>query len=238
MSFLAMDEPRHGRMRRLVRKGFTPRRVLDLEPRVRAITDEHLAPALEQWRVRLHRGRCRQGPDGRRLGAARRPRPPTAPSCVASPMSSCIARTASSTYPPAAATASIDLAVYYLDLIAERRRAPRDDLTSALLDVELDGERLTDDELGGVPVPDGRRGQRDDDEAARPLLVLGLAQPRAAREAACATAPRCRPGSRRRCATTPRARCSPAPRRPTSRCTAESIPAGARVLAAGRRRQP
>jgi cytochrome P450 len=50
--------------------------------------------------------------------------------------------------PPAAASASIDLAVYYLDLIAKRRREPRDDLTSALLDVEIDGERLTDEELG------------------------------------------------------------------------------------------
>ena len=35
MSFLAMDPPRHGRMRGLVSRGFTPRRVAELEPRIR-----------------------------------------------------------------------------------------------------------------------------------------------------------------------------------------------------------
>jgi cytochrome P450 len=48
MSFLAMDPPRHGRMRGLVSRGFTPRRVVDLEPRIRALTIEHLEPALER----------------------------------------------------------------------------------------------------------------------------------------------------------------------------------------------
>ena len=46
MSFLAMDDPRHFRMRSLVTKGFTPRRVLQLEERVREITREHLRVAL------------------------------------------------------------------------------------------------------------------------------------------------------------------------------------------------
>jgi cytochrome P450 len=49
---------------------------------------------------------------------------------------------------PAAATqASLDLAVYYLDLIAARRKASGDDLTSALLEAEIDGARLTDEEV-------------------------------------------------------------------------------------------
>jgi cytochrome P450 len=46
MSFLAMDDPRHFRMRQLVSKGFTPRRVRELEGRVREITREHLDAAL------------------------------------------------------------------------------------------------------------------------------------------------------------------------------------------------
>ena len=37
MSFLAMDPPRHTRMRALVSRGFTARRVLGLEPRIREI---------------------------------------------------------------------------------------------------------------------------------------------------------------------------------------------------------
>ena len=34
MSFLAMDDPAHLRLRTLVSKGFTPRRIRELEPRV------------------------------------------------------------------------------------------------------------------------------------------------------------------------------------------------------------
>ena len=47
MSFLAMDPPMHGRMRGLVSKGFTPRRVLDLEPGIRRIT-RHYLDAIEE----------------------------------------------------------------------------------------------------------------------------------------------------------------------------------------------
>ena len=48
MSFLAMDPPRHTRMRSLVSRGFTPRRVAELEPRIRQIAVSHLVPALEK----------------------------------------------------------------------------------------------------------------------------------------------------------------------------------------------
>ncbi|HEY3143593.1 MAG TPA: cytochrome P450, partial [Acidimicrobiales bacterium] len=37
MSFLAMDSPRHGHMRALVSRGFTPRRVSDMEDRIRVL---------------------------------------------------------------------------------------------------------------------------------------------------------------------------------------------------------
>ena len=42
MSFLAMDPPRQTRLRTLVSSGFTPRRVAELEPRIREITDRYL----------------------------------------------------------------------------------------------------------------------------------------------------------------------------------------------------
>jgi cytochrome P450 len=42
MSFLAMDPPRHDRLRALVSSGFTPRRVQALEPRVRALAEGYL----------------------------------------------------------------------------------------------------------------------------------------------------------------------------------------------------
>ncbi len=147
MSFLAMDEPRHGRMRRLVSRGFTPRRVADLEPRVRAITDAHLAPALERGSFDFIDDLAAKVPMdvvSELLGV------PESDRAELRRLADVVVHRDDGVFdvPPAAAAASLDLAVYYLDMIAERRRAPRDDLTSALLEVEIDGERLTDDEIG------------------------------------------------------------------------------------------
>ena len=42
LSILGMDPPRHDRIRALVSKGFTPRRVADLEPSIRALAVRYL----------------------------------------------------------------------------------------------------------------------------------------------------------------------------------------------------
>src|ERR1700709_128926 len=47
MSFLAMDDPAHLRLRTLVSKGFTPRRIRELEARVTEIAVAHLDAALQ-----------------------------------------------------------------------------------------------------------------------------------------------------------------------------------------------
>ena len=47
MSFLALDDPGHLRLRTLVSKGFTPRRIRDLEGRVTEIAVQHLDAALQ-----------------------------------------------------------------------------------------------------------------------------------------------------------------------------------------------
>jgi cytochrome P450 len=49
--------------------------------------------------------------------------------------------------PPAAVEASINLIVYYQEMVAERRKKPTDDLTTALLEAEIDGDRLTDEDV-------------------------------------------------------------------------------------------
>ena len=51
--------------------------------------------------------------------------------------------------PPEAIEASLNLIVYYQEMVAERRKKLTDDLTSALLEAEIDGDRLTDDEVLG-----------------------------------------------------------------------------------------
>jgi cytochrome P450 len=49
--------------------------------------------------------------------------------------------------PESAMQASFDLMAYYTDLIARFRKHPGDDLTSALLAAEIDGDRLADEEI-------------------------------------------------------------------------------------------
>jgi cytochrome P450 len=148
MSFLAMDEPRHGHMRRLVSKGFTPRRVMDLEPRVRAITDAHLAPAIEAGSfdfIEDVAGKVPMDVVSELLGV------PIADRAEVRRLADVLVHREDGVFdvPPAAAAAAMDLAVYYFELIAERRRAAQDDLISALLEVEIDGERLSDEDLAG-----------------------------------------------------------------------------------------
>ena len=48
MSFLAMDHPRHLRLRTLVSRVFTPRRIRELEPRVAQLSRHHFDAALPQ----------------------------------------------------------------------------------------------------------------------------------------------------------------------------------------------
>jgi cytochrome P450 len=49
--------------------------------------------------------------------------------------------------PKSALVAAMDLLVYYADMVKQRRRTPHDDLTSALLEAEVEGDRLGDDEI-------------------------------------------------------------------------------------------
>jgi cytochrome P450 len=148
MSFLAMDPPRHGRMRGLVSRGFTPRRVVDLEPRIRALTLQHLEPALEQRSFDLiadFAGKLPMDVISELVG-------------VPAPDRDEVRRLADLVVhreqgvldvPPAGAAAALELVVYYTDLVADRRRRPTEDLTSVLLAAEVDGDRLTDEEVVG-----------------------------------------------------------------------------------------
>jgi cytochrome P450 len=148
MSFLAMDEPRHGRMRALVSRGFTPRRVAMLEGRIREMTADHLGPALEQGSfdfIEDLAGKVPMDVISELLGV------PEADRAELRRLADVVVHREEGVLdvPQAAAEASLELVTYYLDLVADRRRVRRDDLTSVLLDVEIDGERLTEEELVG-----------------------------------------------------------------------------------------
>ena len=146
MSFLAMDPPDHGRMRGLVSRGFTPRRVMDMEDRIRTLTVAHLDECLERGSfdfVADLAGKLPMDVISEMLGVpvADRVRLRTASDLL-------VHREEGVTdVPQAGVEAAFELAVYYADLIAERRANPQDDLVSALCQVETDGDRLSDDEI-------------------------------------------------------------------------------------------
>jgi cytochrome P450 len=148
MSFLAMDPPQHGRMRGLVSRGFTPRRVAQMEDRIRQLTIEHLEPALEGGSfdfVADLAGKVPMDVISEMLGV------PVADRAELRRLSDLLIHREEGVtdVPPAGVAAALDLVVYYAELIAERRANPGDDLVSALCAAEVEGDRLTDDEITG-----------------------------------------------------------------------------------------
>lgn len=148
MSFLAMDAPEHPRMRGLVSRGFTPRRVAGMEDHIRSITVRHLDAALSAGSfdfVADLAGRVPMDVISELLGV------PEADRALLRQQSDLLIHREEGVtdVPPAGVEAAFALVVYYADLIADRRAHPGDDLISALCSAEVDGDRLTDDEITG-----------------------------------------------------------------------------------------
>ncbi|KKF02851.1 cytochrome P450 [Mycolicibacterium obuense] len=152
MSFLAMDDPAHLRLRTLVSKGFTPRRIRELEPRVTEIAVRHLDTMLEKAAggeavdyVDEFAGKLPMDVISELMGVPEADR-----TQVRAWADGVMHRDEGVTdVPPAAVEASLNLIVYYQGMVAERRKTLTDDLTSALLEAEINGDRLTDDEILG-----------------------------------------------------------------------------------------
>lgn len=148
MSFLALDPPRHTRMRALVSRGFTPRRVRALEPAIRSLTRRYLTAAVTRTSfdfVADFAGLLPMDVISDLIGV------PEADRAEVRRLADTVVHREDGVLdvPRAGIEAALTLAGYYADMIAQRRRSPRDDLTSALLDAEIDGDRLSDDEVIG-----------------------------------------------------------------------------------------
>ena len=143
----SLDPPRHDRLRSLVSLAFTPSRVRAMEPRVRAIARELLDGFADAGRADLVAEYARHIPSrviGEMIGIPAE-RILTflrwTEAMVALPEGKSQAENIQS---PAAS-----IYAEFGALLAERRRARRDDLMSALVDAELDGRKLTQQELLG-----------------------------------------------------------------------------------------
>jgi len=146
MSFLAMDDPGHLRLRTLVSRGFTPRRVRELEARVLELTNTHLDTALQGDSfdfIADFAGKLPMDVISDLVGV-----PPTDREQVRALADKVVHRPDGVNDVPASAIeASMTMLAYYADMVAQRRRKPAEDLTSALLQAEVDGDSLADEEI-------------------------------------------------------------------------------------------
>lgn len=146
MSFLGMDPPRQQRLRKLVSKGFTPRRVTELTPQIERLTDLYLTRCLEQesfdW-IADFAGRLPMDVISEMMGV------PEADRVEVRRLADLVVHREPGVQdvPQAGMEASLNLVVYYAEMVEERKKRPTDDLTSALLAAEIDGDKLTDEEI-------------------------------------------------------------------------------------------
>jgi cytochrome P450 len=144
-SIIRMDPPAHNRHRKLVMGAFKPRTIAALEPRVRALARESVTAIrpgepfefVEQIAVPLPMFLIAEllGVPKSDYDAFRR-------------WSDVMIEAGSSGPNEASMAAVTELFAYMVAQAAERRRAPRQDLLSRIALAELDGERLSDAEIG------------------------------------------------------------------------------------------
>ncbi len=143
-----LDPPDHTRVRNLVSKAFTPRRVADLAPWIRATAERLLDELGAQEELDLLQHFAHQLPSlviSEMLGVPSAERAQlTAWSDAVAPL---LGLELSAAERAGALRAAEAFHAYLGQLLEERRRRPGDDLLSALLAAEEDGERLSRVEL-------------------------------------------------------------------------------------------
>ncbi|NNH72879.1 cytochrome P450 [Nocardia uniformis] len=148
-SFVAMDPPKHTRVRGLVAQAFTAHRVQGLAPRLRTIAHGLLQPLLERGSFDLMADFAGPFPTeviSELVGV------PTADRDMVRKLGMEIMYTDSESADlrPEAMQAIGELVGYYTELTIERSRVRADDLLSGLLDAAEGDDRLTPEEIVGV----------------------------------------------------------------------------------------
>jgi cytochrome P450 len=145
-----MDPPRHTRYRKLVSKAFTPAKIGELEPMIRRIACEYLDALVGRPRfdvVKEFTARLPMDVISTLLGI------PEADRLMVQQRSNLMLHREPGDPMPTreAIDASLALMGYVTELIADRRRRPKQDLMSRLVEVELEDEhgrsRLDDDDI-------------------------------------------------------------------------------------------
>ena len=144
----ALDPPYHDQLRALISAAFTPRRVAGMEPRIREITRGLLARAGEAGRFDLHHDFACHVPN--RVISDLIGVPPERREAFLHEAKAIVEQQdPDQTHAEALLAVVGRISSEFEQLVEERQRQRRDDLMSDLLDVELEGRRLTREEIVG-----------------------------------------------------------------------------------------
>ncbi len=147
-SLLSLDPPDHTRLRGLVSKAFTPRSVAGMQPRIAEITNELLDEVQDKGEMALMRDFANPLPViviAEMLGVPAEDR--TNFKAWSNDLGAGLDPFASDAIIARADKSTLALQGYFKDLVEERRREPREDLLTALVQAEEDGETLNEEEL-------------------------------------------------------------------------------------------
>jgi cytochrome P450 len=148
--FIGMDPPKHDRIKRLFQRGFTPKRIAEHEDEIRAIAVRVLDGIAD-------RGSCELVNDvaqpvvSRVIGSFM-----GIPEGEDEAWAALMNTTLGASDPVLGGEGDVleianealqEVAARCMRMVAERRANPTDDLTSVLVHAEIDGERLSDDEI-------------------------------------------------------------------------------------------
>ena len=139
-----LDPPRHDQLRNLLAKAFTPRRVADLEPAVRRIASELVDDVVRAGEGDMLRGLASPLPSrviGSLIGIPLERRETFVEWTEALVSADPHKQNVGDVFP----------LIYgeFQKLLSERRAEPADDLMSALISAEIDGQGLSEEELLG-----------------------------------------------------------------------------------------
>lgn len=143
-SMIAVDEPDHRRLRSLVSKAFTPKYIQSLRDSIQQIADELLDRVADQGRMDLVNEYAFPLPItviSTMLGV------PSEGQALIREWSELFSRGGAPSADPARVLISQTFAEYLVQLIAEKRVHPHDDLISQLVQIEEAGDRLDEGEL-------------------------------------------------------------------------------------------
>lgn len=147
-SLIATDPPRHRQLRGLISKAFTPRAINDMVPRIETLSRELLDAVEDRGKMELVNDLAHPLPViviAEMLGvpAEDRPQYKRWADDLLSGTTNLLERRDEAMERGRRVQAEMD--AYFLEIIAARRKSPREDLISHLLSAELEGERLCEE---------------------------------------------------------------------------------------------